>query len=258
MKYKTDLFNGDCVDNLKKIEDNSIDLVVTDPPYKIIQGGCSNIKRKDEAGGIFNKRNTFTKNESKSGKLFKHNDIKFSEWLYEVFRVLKNNTHCYIMVNDRNLQELLNEAEKVGFKLQNILIWDKGNHTPNRYYLKCFEFIVMFRKGNSKNINNMGTKTILRVDNIKKGTKSHPTEKPVELINILINNSSKVGDTVLDPFMGTGSSAVSSLICDRNFIGIELDNEYFLVAEKRVNNLLNNLLKYKGNKGSKDNCFIEV
>lgn len=246
---KIELYNNNCIEKLKDIKDKSIDLIVTDPPYKIIKGGCSNIKNKE------NKNNTFTKNDAKSGKLFKHNDIKFSDWLCDVFRVLKDNTHCYIMVNDRNIQELLNEAEKVGFKLQNILIWDKGNHTPNRYYLKCFEFIVMFRKGNSKNINNMGTKTILKVDNIIKGTKTHPTEKPVELINILISNSSKVGDTVLDPFMGTGSSAVSSLICDRNFIGIELDNEYFLVAEKRVNNLLNNILKYKGNKY---NCFIEL
>jgi site-specific DNA-methyltransferase (adenine-specific) len=236
---KIELYNANCLEKLKDIEDNSIDLILTDPPYKIIQGGCSNIKRKDEAGGIFNKRNTFTKDDAKTGKLFKHNDIKFSEWLYDIFRVLKSNTHCYIMVNDRNMQELLNEAEKVGFKLQNILIWDKGNHTPNRYYLKSFEFIVMFRKGNSKNINNMGTKNILRVDNIKKGTKSHPTEKPYELLEILINNSTNKNDIVLDPFAGTGSCGIACINTNRNFIGIELDDNYFKIAEDRINKIRN-------------------
>ena len=153
------IYNGDCLDLLKELDDESIDCIVTDCPYHIVSGGCSNIPRKDEPKGIFNRRNTFTQQNAKSGKLFDCNDIEFKEWLPEVYRVLKQNTHCYIMINARNLKDLQIEAEKVGFKFQQLIVWDKGNATPNRYYLNALEFILMLRKGNAKNINNMGTKT---------------------------------------------------------------------------------------------------
>lgn len=203
------LYNDDCLNVLKEIHSESIDCVVTDCPYHIVSGGCSNIPRKDEPKGIFNRRSTFTQANAKSGKLFDNNDIEFKEWLPEVYRVLKNDTHCYIMINARNVKELQLEAEKVGFKFQNILIWNKGNATPNRYYLNAYEMILMLRKGKAKNINHMGTKNIIDVKNIR-GNKNHPTQKPIELTNILIENSTQPGEVVLDPFMGTGGG--------RNFI----------------------------------------
>ncbi len=232
-----ELINNDCIEELKKIKNESIDLVVLDPPYKIISGGSSIKKRPDDVGGIFNKMhnvNSQTKNAARTGKLFKHNDIKFKNWLPDVFRVLKDGTHCYIMVNDRNMQEMLNEAEKVGFKIQNILVWSKGTHTPNKYYLKNNEFIIMFRKGKAKNINNMGTKTIIEIPNIKRGEKLHPTEKPVELLELLISNSSNENELVLDCFMGAGSAAVACKNLNRRFVGMELDEEYFKIAKERI------------------------
>lgn len=217
------IYNGDCLDLLKELDDESIDCIVTDCPYHIVSGGCSNIPRKDEPKGIFNRRNTFTQQNAKSGKLFDCNDIEFKEWLPEVYRVLKQNTHCYIMINARNLKDLQIEAEKVGFKFQQLIVWDKGNATPNRYYLNALEFILMLRKGNAKNINNMGTKNILSIPNIKKGGKLHPTEKPVELMKIFIENSTNEGDVVLDPFMGCGSTILAAIETNRFGIGAELD-----------------------------------
>lgn len=228
-----DLRQGDCLELMKDIPDKSIDLVVTDCPYHIVQGGCTNIPRKDEPSGIFNRRNTFTQKNAKNGKLFDENDIKFSEWLPEVYRVLKDNTHAYIFINARNLKELQQDAENVGFKFQNIIIWNKGNATPNRYYLNAYEMVLMLRKGRAKNINNMGTKNIIDVKNIR-GNKTHPTEKPVELNKIFIENSSNENDTVLDMFMGTGSCAVACKELNRNFIGIELDENYFNIAKERI------------------------
>lgn len=228
-----DLRCGDCLKILKDIPDNSIDLVVTDCPYHIISGGCTNIPRKDEPSGIFNRRNTFTQKNAKSGKLFDNNDIKFKDWLPEVYRVLKNGTHCYIMINARNLKELQQDAENVGFKFQNIIIWNKGNATPNRYYLNAYEMILMLRKGKAKNINNMGCKNIVDIKNIR-GNKLHPTEKPVELNELFIKNSSEQGDTILDPFMGVGSCALACKNTNRNFIGIELDEKYFNIAKERI------------------------
>lgn len=254
------LYNDDCLKALKDIPDESIDLVATDCPYHIVSGGCSNgaYGNNKEPGGIFERHKIVGKtrqgyqlegtkhialygvlndNDSttyaKQGKLFKHNDIKFEEWLPEIYRVLKQDTHCYIMVNARNLTELQKKAEKVGFKFQNILIWFKNNATPNKYYLNAYEMILMLRKGKAKNINNMGTKNVLQINNII-GNKKHPTEKPVELMKILVENSTSGGDTVLDPFMGSGSTGVACKQTNRDFIGIEIDEKYFNIAKDRI------------------------
>lgn len=258
---KIQLYNDDCLNVLKNISDESIDLVVTDCPYHIVSGGCSNeavkignyknnepggilCKRKDEKGnkfygdtkhvslcGILNDYDPTT--YTKQGKLFKFNEIKFSEWLPEIYRVLKQDTHCYIMINPRNLKELQEEAEKVGFVFQQLLVWDKGNQTPNKYYLNAYELILMLRKGKARNINNMGTKNILRIPNIT-GNKKHPTEKPAELMQILVENSSDVGQTVLEPFMGAGGVGIACKNSGRNFIGIEIDEKYFNIAKERL------------------------
>lgn len=245
------LYNNDCLTIMAELPDESIDLVVTDCPYHIVSGGCTNdaVKigrsRKREAhggcyvgdtnhvnlGGIFNEFDELR--YTKDGKLFKHNEIKFSEWLPEVYRVLKPNSHCYIMINPRNLKDLQIEAEKVGFIFQNLIVWDKGNSLPNKYYLNSYELILMLRKGKAKNINNKGTKNILRVPNIIRN-KKHPTEKPAELMQILIENSSKKGEVVLDPFMGVGGVGVACMKSGRDFIGIEIDKKYFDIAIDQI------------------------
>lgn len=232
--YKID--NKDCLEVMKDIPDNSIDCAVIDPPYKIVAGGCRKVADK-ECSGILNRRRdnkrTDWVDEVRSGKMFKHNEIKFSDWLPELFRVLKDKSHCYLMINSRNLKDLQVEAEKVGFKFQNLLIWDKGNVTPNRYYMQGFECILMLRKGGAKTINDRGSSNILRVPNII-GNKKHPSEKPVELLQIMIRNSTNEGDTVIDPFMGSGSAGLACLNTNRKFIGVELDENYFQIAEARI------------------------
>ncbi len=219
------LYNDDCLEVFKNIEDESIDLICTDPPYKKVQGGCTNhaVKLK---GAL--------REEMAKGTFFKHNEIKFENWIPEVYRVLKNDTHCYIFSDDRNLNDILTIGKKVGFKLLNILTWKKTKHCPNRYYLKNSEFIVMFRKGRAKNINNMGTFQVLEFSNVEK--KVHPSEKPLDLLETLISNSSNIGDIVLDPFMGSGTTGVTCEKLNRNFIGIELEEKYFNIAKERILN----------------------
>lgn len=104
-----------------------------------------------------------------------------------------------------------------GFKFQQLIVWKKFNCTPTQYYMNSCEFILMFRKGKAKYINNMGTKNLLEIPNIIR-TKKHPTEKPVELMKILIENSSNENDIVLDPFIGAGSSGLACLECNRKFL----------------------------------------
>ena len=224
---------ADCLEVLKTIPNESIDLVCTDCPYHIVSGGCTNIPRKDEPSGIFNRRLTWNADNAKSGKLFDHNEIKFEQWLPEVYRVLKNGTHCYIMINARNLADLQIKAENVGFEFQQLLVWNKGNATPNRYYLNACEFILMLRKGVARNINDMGQKNILSVPN-QIGDKYHPTEKPVGLMEILIANSTNENDIVLEPFAGAGATCIAARNLKRRFIGIEIDETYCATANKRL------------------------
>ena len=240
-----DLYKGDCLEFMKNMPDESVDLVVTDCPYHIVQGGCSNNTVTFKAmGGVLNKQREFenvSKEFVKTGKIFKHNEIEFREWIPEIYRLLKQDSHCYIMINGRNLKDLQIECEKAGFKFLNLIVWDKGNQTPNRWYMNSVEFILFLRKGKAKKINNLGEKNILRVPNIQKGKKTHPTEKPIELMEILLENSSLPQGVVLDPFMGSGSTGVAAVNTGRNFIGIELDNQYFDIAKERIEGAANDL-----------------
>lgn len=216
------LYHDDCMNVFKNIPDDSIDLVVTDPPYKVISGGKPH--KKGQPSGILSKND---------GKIFKYNNIKPEVWMPEVYRVLKEGTHCYIMTNTINLEDYLRIARECGFGLHNVLSWEKNNCTPSRWYMKNGEFTLFLRKGKAKAINNPGSKMIHSFDNII-GNKVHPTEKPVELMKFYIENSSSVGDIVLDPFMGSNSTGRACRELDRKFIGIEIDDEYFKVDQEEM------------------------
>lgn len=221
-----ELWNGDCLELMKDMRDESVDLVVIDPPYKLTSGGSSGTKVRGCIGRNDN-------DNASSGKIFKYNKIKSSDWFKEIYRVLKEQTHCYVMCNDKYVKEYLVEAENAGFKEVNILTWAKGMHTPTQYYMKNTEFILMFRKGASKYINNLGSFSLIDIKGIK-GNKKHPSEKPVELMEYLIRNSSNNEDIILDCFMGSGSTGVAALNLHRKFIGIELDEKYFNIAKERI------------------------
>ena len=217
------LYNGDCLEKLKEILSESIDMVIIDPPYKLTSGGTSGLMK----GGIFDK-----KVYNNDGNLFA-SIPKFKDYMGLLYRVLKNESHCYIMINDKNLNQCLNEALNTGFRLHNILIWDKGNYTPNRWYMKNCEFILFLYKGKAKPIKYKGSKQLEKVKN-KIGNRFHPTEKPVELIKKYIENSTNENDIILDCFMGSGSTGVACMNTNRKFIGIELDKNYFDIASKRI------------------------
>jgi site-specific DNA-methyltransferase (adenine-specific) len=151
---------------------------------------------------------------------------------------LKDGSHFYIMTNHVNLQKILNTCTDVGFHFIKSLIWNKGNKIMGQYYMSQFEYILFFRKGKGVKINNCGTSDILNIPNNKtkgeNGKNLHDTEKPVELMKILIENSSKPNDIVFDPFIGIGSTAIACLETNRKFIGCELDTTYWNIANERI------------------------
>ena len=221
------IINGNSIELLKKLKDESIDMIATDPPYKVTARGNAG-----NSGGMMQKK------LSMQGKIFQHNDVKPIEYIPEFYRLLKDGSHCYIMTNHVNLQEILNTATECGFKFIKSLIWNKGNKIMGQYYMSQFEYILFFRKGKGKKINKCGTADILDIPNKKtkneEGKNIHDTEKPVGLMKILIENSSQEGEIVLDPFMGVGSTGMASVELNRRFIGIELDENYFSIAKQRI------------------------
>ena len=223
------IINENAIEFMKTIGNESIDLIVTDPPYKVTPKGCAG-----NSGGMM------TTKETMKGKIFKHNDIKPIDYIPEFYRLLKDGSHCYIMTNHVNLQEMLNVATECGFHFIKSLVWNKGNKIMGRFYMSQFEYILFFRKGKGKKINKCGTADILNVPNKKtkdeNGKNLHDTEKPVELMKILVENSSQVGELVLDPFVGVGATAIACKELDRQYIGVELDEHYYNIAVNRIDN----------------------
>lgn len=138
---------------------------------------------------------------------------------------------------------MLNTFTSCGFRFIKSLIWDKGNKIMGTFYMSQFEYILFFHKGRGKKINNCGTADILSIPDKKTkegGRNVHDTEKPVQLMQILIENSTQAGETVLDPFMGIGSTDSAAVRSGRNFIGIEIDDKYFSYAKARIKDAVQN------------------
>ena len=224
------LINGNAIEFMRTLKDESVDLIVTDPPYKVTARGNAG-----NSGGMMQSK------LSMQGKIFKHNNVKPIEYIPEFYRLLKDGSHCYIMTNHVNLQEMLNTATECGFHFIKSLIWNKGNKIMGQFYMSQFEYILFFRKGKGKKISKCGTADILSVPNKKTkgkdGKNIHDTEKPVELMKILIENSTQEGELVLDPFIGVGAVGIACKELNRDYIGIELDKEYWEIANERIEKL---------------------
>lgn len=221
------IYNTDAIEWLKTLDNDSVDLIVSDPPYRVTQHGHSGL------GGIF--KTKVGEDKKLNGKLFEHNEVDVNDYAGELYRVLKPDSHCYIMTNDRNLQNFMNVFTNIGFNFCKLLIWDKQNKITNQYYMNQVEYILFMYKGRNKQINNCGTSNLISVNNVKNKTHNHPTEKPVELMEILIKNSTNEGDLVLDPFVGVGATPVACQNLKRNFIGCELDKVYYDTTMERLN-----------------------
>lgn len=218
------LYNGDCIELLGNIPDGAVNLVLIDPPYNIA------------------KENNF-KTMGRSG-------IDFGEWdkgfdLYSYIDLLKRVCHkdanLFIFNDWKNIGEIAKYAEKQGFVIKDLFRWEKSNPMPrnrDRRFIVDFEVGVWLTMPNSKWCFNRQSDTYDRpkfvCSTVSNRDRVHPTQKPVKLLEHLINTLSNKGDTVLDCFMGSGSTGVSSLKNGRNFIGIELDKVFFDNAKKSI------------------------
>lgn len=219
------LINDDCLNVLKNIPDNSIDLIVTDPPYEIETNGAGLYKQDD-------KQYIKELNSIKNGF---SDDI-----LDELCRVMKK-INIYIFCSQKQIIHLLDYFVTKRKCNYNLLTWHKTNPIPacGNKYLTDTEYILFFREKGVKIFGEFKTKFTYYVTPLNQKDKKqwgHPTIKPLSIIENLIVNSSVQDDLVLDCFMGSGTTGVAALKNNRNFIGIELDKLYYDIAVKRINN----------------------
>lgn len=212
------LINGDCLIELKKMEEESVDISFTSPPYNSIR----HKKYKNYSDNIDNYY------------LFL---CKFTD---ELLRITKKTVIINVQTNYYNRPDVYKYIGKYNKDITRIIIWNKSNPTPSsmRHRLtNAYEFFIIFSKEGSAKINSVFMKDTIDFPINSQKIKGHNAVMNSDVSDLFIREFSNKGDIVLDCFMGTGTTALSCKKYERDFIGIEIDEEYFAIAKKRIEEL---------------------
>ena len=228
MKLDT-ICNCDCLDGMRDIPTGSVDLIVTDPPYDLL--GSRSVSDYSGAGAF-----------GKMGRAY-HGAIASAglaggiteEYLLKFERVMKA-TNIYLFCNKNQLRMYFNFYAN---KNCDLLVWHKLNPIPtvNGKYLSDIEYIFFARDKGVNLGGNYSTLSKVYESNVNKKDAElygHPTIKPLPLVRRLILNSSKACDVVLDPFLGSGTTAVACVRENRHFLGFEINKTYYDIAQRRI------------------------
>lgn len=224
--------HDNCLNVLKTIEDSTVDLIVTDPPYDI---------SATNGGGTINKVKKLNKSLEDLVRANITEGYDIEKYGKEFIRVMKD-INIYLWCNKKQIPEYFNFYVNENKCKFNIITWHKTNALPtySNKYLSDTEYLLHFFKGSGKcfpeSYEDAKTFYIAPINAKDKKKYHHPTVKPLDLTEKIIRNSSREGNLVLDPFMGSGTTGVAALKQNRNFIGIELDENYFNVAKERIEN----------------------
>lgn len=221
------IYNMDCMDGIKLLDDNSIDLVVMDPPYKL------ELNKVKKTNGYNNYANELL--GLKDG---------FDLGVLDLLISKMKKINMYIYCSKRQIQELLEyfSNKKCNYE---VLTWHKQNPSPliNNTYLPDTEYVIFAREKGVKLYGSYHTKHkyyISGTNQVDKKKYKHPTIKPMPFVENHIENSSKIGDVVLDCFAGSGTTLVGAINKERRFIGFEIDKQYYKIAEKRIAEAIQN------------------
>ena len=223
------IYNDDCNTIIKRLisKNYEVDAIFTDPPYNISKK--NNFKTMNRAGIDF-------------GEWDK--DFDLTSWIYECEPLLKKGGNIVIFNSWKNMSYITTALTECGFEIKDLIRWVKTNPMPrnrNRRFITDYEVAVWaVKKGNKWNFNRASDK--YEIPEIKgpitsKSEKiygAHPTQKPIYVMEWIIKRLSNEGDIILDPFMGTGTTGVACINTDRDFIGIELNEDYFNIARQRL------------------------
>ena len=226
------IYKMDALVGLKRLADNSVDLVVTDPPYNIAAKDRSTMQRGKivstmQAWGAWDCYHPFDY------------DILIMSVISECYRVLKPGGALYMFTAREQNGFFIRQAVARGFVYRNQLTIVKKNPLPSfskSNWRSAFETCLYVTKGKPKKFNFVSQadcKNVFHYSNTRHLTK-HPTEKPLDFIKLLVRVSSNENDLVLDPFMGSGTTAAACKELGRNFLGFELEPEYIKMANERL------------------------
>lgn len=263
MDDKHKIICGDCVSKMKLISDNSVDLIIADPPYNLSKGNSwkwDNSEKLEGLGGNWDKTN-----EDWDDMGFKEYWDFTEAWLVESKRVLKPTGSIWVYGTYHNIGIINVLFQKLGIEIINEVVWYKRNSFPNlsgRRFTASHETLLWGHCGGKKRqytfnyeeIKNGSfpedllkkegkqMRTVWDIPNNKKKEElkfgKHPTQKPIRVCNRIIISSSNKGDIVLAPFCGSGTECVSALSLGRDFIGIDSNKEYIALARKRIEHQL--------------------
>ena len=208
---------------MKNIEDCSIDLVVTDPPY------------------LINYKTNYRKNKSHKFcneiKIDDMNDIDLiKKYTNECYRIMKNDTAMYIFCSSKAVDVFKNILKDSGFNIKNQIIWVKNSWTAGdlqAQFGQQYEIIFLVNKGRKK-FNGKRLTDVWNFDRVSWKMQMHQNQKPLDLIEQCILKHSNENNIVFDGFMGSGTTGVACKELNRNFIGVELDEKYFDIANERI------------------------
>jgi len=223
------LIHGEALEEMKKLEDKSVDLILTDPPYYI-----------SKTSGFTNTKIDKYKNHTIDfGNWDKGKKINYKQILNECYRVLKDGSSIILFYDIWKFETLSKLAEQVGFKQKRIGILLKTNPVPINsklnYLSNSKEFFMSFVKKSKPTFHSEYDNAVYSFPIVQgKERTIHPTQKSLKFMQELIEKHSNKNETILDPFMGSGSTLVACKNTNRNGIGIELDKKYFDIAEKRI------------------------
>ena len=237
------IHQGDCLELLRQIPDNSINLIIVDPPYNISKEN-DNRDRSKLNSPIMRRESPLKYDFGEWDNKTRVEFLDFTRtWLFQCCRVLKDGGTIISFFNKEDISYLGWEAKSYGIRTRTIFTWCKSNPVPSFRkvnYLSATEYLWIGSKGtkawtfNFKMQKEMKNFMITANGSSYKKTK-HPTEKPLSLIKYLIEIHSNKGDLVLDCFMGSGTTALACKQLGRNFIGIEAIKEYVDMANERLN-----------------------
>lgn len=214
------LHQADAVEWLHQLPDASVDLAITDPAYESLEkhrkiGTTTRLKQSKASSNAW-------------FPIFKND--RFPALLAELYRVLKKNTHLYIFCDQETMFVIKPMAEAAGFRFWKPIVWDKLKIGMGYHYRARYEFILFFEKGKRK-LNDLSIPDVLEVPRVWGG---YPTEKPVEVSEILVRQSSAEGEIVIDPFCGSGSVGVAAANLGRHFWGSDLGEEALEITRRRL------------------------
>jgi site-specific DNA-methyltransferase (adenine-specific) len=215
-----ELQQSDAVAFLRTLPSESVDLLVTDPAYESLE--------KHRAVGTTTRLKVSNGSSNPWFSVFPN--ARFAELFAEVYRVLKRDTHFYLMCDPETAFIAKPIAEEAGFKFWKPLVWDKRSIGMGYHYRARYEFVLFFEKG-KRRLADLGIADVLEVPRIRGG---YPAEKPSALFEILIGQSTIDSDLIVDPFMGSGSVGVAALKRGRRFAGNDVSPESLKLTRERL------------------------